>query len=412
MDPIAPPPAADAAGAPLRRGALAFILVTVVLDILALGMIIPIIPMLVVSLAGGEIASGAMIYGLFGTAWALMQFIFQPLLGALSDRVGRRPVILISNFGLACAYVMTALAPSLAWLLVARIVSGITAASVSTAYAYVSDVVPPDKRAPAFGKLGAAFGLGFVLGPAVGGLLGDIDPRLPFWIAAAMSFANGLYGLFVLPESLPPEKRGPVLWRRANPFGSLMLLRSHRELSALAVVGFLSALAHASLPAVSVLYVTYRYGFDALTVGLTLAGVGVCTMIVQGGLVGPIVKRLGERRTLILGLLLGALGFAGQGLAPTSWLYWSVIPLQALWGLANPAAQGLMTRRVHPTEQGRLQGAVGSIRGVTDLIGPTLFTQTFAHFIASGAVYVPGAPMLLAGALLLIGAGVATRTGR
>ena len=394
-----------------RQAALAFIFVTVVLDILALGIVIPVLPHLVEDFMGGDTAGAAKVYGLFGTVWALMQFISMPVVGALSDRFGRRRVILLSNLGLGLDYVLMALAPNLAWLFVGRVISGITAASISTAMAYIADVTPTDKRAAAFGKVGMAFGLGFVLGPAIGGILGSVDPRLPFWAAAAFSLANALYGVFVLPESLPPEKRRAFEWRRANPLGSLRLLRSHPQLSGLAVVVFLSNLAHAALPATFVLYAGYRYGWTERDVGFALASIGVCSAIVQGALVGTTVRRFGERRVLLVGLACGAIGFFAYGLAPTGALFIAAVPVVALWGLASPAAQGIMTRHIAPTEQGALQGAAGSIMGVATMIGPALFAGTFAYFIGAGTRWhVPGAAFMLASLLLVASAFVAART--
>jgi DHA1 family tetracycline resistance protein-like MFS transporter len=392
-------PPIPAARAP-RRAAFAFVFVTVLLDMLAIGIIIPVLPKLVVDFVGGDAADGARVYGLFGTAWALMQFFFSPVQGALSDRFGRRPVILISNIGLGLDYVVMALAPSLAWLFVGRVISGITAASISTSYAYVADVTPPAERAGRFGMLGAAFGVGFVLGPALGGLTGAIDPRLPFWIAAGLSLANALYGFFVLPESLAIERRAPFAWRRANPVGALALLRAQAQLIGLAGVNFLGNLAHAALPSIGVLYMMYRFGWNERTVGLTMAGVGVASIVVQGGIVAPAVKRFGERRALIVGLGFGVAGFTVFALAPTGPLFWLGIPLMALWGLANPSAQGLMSRRIGPHQQGQLQGANASLMGVANLIGPGLFTLTFAYAIGAAGGSVPGAPYLLAAALL------------
>ena len=393
-----------------RRAALAFIFITIVLDMVALGMIIPVLPHLIEDFLGGDTAGAAMVYGVFGTVWALMQFFAMPVVGALSDRFGRRRVILLSNLGLGLDYVLMALAPNLAWLFVGRVISGITAASVSTGMAYIADVTPPEKRAAAFGRVGIAFGLGFVLGPALGGLLGSVDPRLPFWVAAGLSLANALYGLSILPESLPPEKRRAFEWRRANPLGSLKLLRSHPELSGLAVVVFLSNLAHVALPATFVLYAGYRYGWDARDVGFVLAGVGVCSAIVQGAVVGPAVRRLGERRVLLVGLTCGAIGFFAYGLAPTGVLFIAAVPVVALWGLASPAAQGLMTRHIGPTEQGALQGAAGSVMGIATMIGPWLFASTFAYFIGEGTRWhQPGAAFMLAALLLALGAVVAAR---
>jgi DHA1 family tetracycline resistance protein-like MFS transporter len=399
--------------APARRAAVAFIFVTVALDMLALGVIVPVLPKLVLQFEAGDTAAAARIYGLFGTAWALMQFVFSPLLGALSDRFGRRPVILVSLFGLGLDYVLMALAPSLGWLFVGRVISGITAATFATAGAYIADVAPPDRRAAGFGLLGAAFGLGFVLGPALGGLAGSLHPRLPFWIAAGLTLTNAAYGLFVLPESLPPGRRARFAWRRASPVGSLRLLRSHRELLGLAGVVFLSAIAHDALPSTTVLYTHHRYGWEDRAVGLLLAGVGVSSALVSAVLVGPVVARHGERRTLLAGMALGALGFALYGLAPTGALFLLGVVPQALWGLRGPAMQGLMTRRVGPSEQGQLQGAQASLIGIAGLIGPGLFTQTFAACIAPDAlVPLAGAPYLLAAALLCAALALAWRSTR
>jgi MFS transporter, DHA1 family, tetracycline resistance protein len=393
-----------------RRGAVAFIFVTILLDMFALGLIMPILPKLVESFLNNDTASAARIFGLFGTAWALMQFFFSPILGGLSDRFGRRPVVLLSNFGLGLDYVLMALAPSLTWLFIGRVISGITSASVSTAFAYIADITSAEQRAAVFGKIGVAFGAGFIVGPAIGGLLGGLDPRLPFWVAAGLSFANTLYGLLILPESLPPDRRSPFRWKSANPMGSLRLLRSDRILAGLSVVNFIAQLAHAVLPSTFVLYATYRYGWDATTVGLTLAMVGVCAMMVQGAAIGPIVKHFGERRALLLGLCCGAVGFLIFGAAPSGPLFWLGIPVMALWGVAGAATQALMTRRVAPDLQGQLQGATGSVQSVSQLLGPFLFTLTFAYFIGARApLKLPGAPFLLASVLLVLALGIATR---
>jgi len=383
------------------RAAFGFVFVTVLLDMLALGIVIPVTPKLVVAFRGGDIANGATIVGLFGFSWALMQFVFQPVLGSLSDRFGRRPVIILSNLGLGLDYVLMALAPNLWWLFVGRLISGITAASFSTAGAYIADVTPAKKRAARFGLLGAAFGLGFVIGPAIGGVLGNIGLRLPFWGAAVLSLANATYGFFVLPESLPLARRAAFRWRKANPLGSLMFLRANPTLGRLAAVGFLQRFAHGALPSTFVLYTDYRYGWDAKAVGLALGAVGVSQMIVSGALVGPVVARLGERWTLFVGLACGVAGFASYALAPTQAIFMAALPMVALWGLANPALQGITTRLVGPTEQGMLQGAQSSLAGIADMIGPLLFTQIFAHAIAPGTpISLPGAPYLIAAALV------------
>jgi DHA1 family tetracycline resistance protein-like MFS transporter len=395
----------------VRGAAVAFIFVTILLDMLALGLIAPILPRLVESFVDNDTASAARIFGLFGTAWALMQFFFSPLLGSLSDRFGRRPVVLLSNFGLGLDYVLMALAPSLTWLFVGRVISGITSASVSTAFAYIADMTPPERRAAVFGKVGVAFGAGFILGPAIGGLLGEIDPRLPFWAAAGLSFANTLYGLLILPESLPRDRRSPFRWKSANPFGALHLLRSDRVLAGLSVVNFVAQVAHVVLPSTFVLYATYRYGWDTKTVGLTLAMVGICAMAVQGAAIGPIVRRLGERRALLLGLGCGAIGFLIFGAAPSGPLFWIGIPVMALWGVAGAATQALMTQLVAPDQQGQLQGATSSVQSVSQLVGPFLFTLTFAYFIGARApVTLPGAPFLLASVLLALSLVIAART--
>jgi DHA1 family tetracycline resistance protein-like MFS transporter len=395
---------------PARGGAVAFIFVTILLDMLALGVIMPILPKLIESFVDNDTAHAARIFGLFGTAWALMQFVFSPLLGALSDRFGRRPVVLLSNFGLAADYVLMALAPSLAWLFVGRVVSGITSASISTAFAYIADITPPERRAAVFGRIGAAFGAGFVLGPALGGLLGDIDPRLPFWASAGLSLANALYGLFVLPESLAPDKRAPFRWRTASPLGALHLLRSNAALAGLSVVNFIAQVAHVVLPSTFVLYATYRYGWDSKTVGLTLAMVGICAMVVQGLAIGAIVRVLGERSALLLGLCCGALGFLVLGSAPTGPLSWIGIPILALWGISGAASQALMTRLVAPDQQGQLQGATASVQSVSQLVGPFLFTLTFSYFIGASAPWqLPGAPFLLAAVLMVVCVAIAVR---
>jgi MFS transporter, DHA1 family, tetracycline resistance protein len=385
-----------------RQAAVVFIAITVVIDVLGFGVIIPVLPRLVQQFMGGDPSRGAAMYGVFGTVWALMQFFFSPLLGAISDRFGRRPVILISCFGLGVDYIVMALAPSIGWLLFGRIASGICAASFTTSFAYIADVSPPEKRAGAFGLIGAAFGIGFVLGPALGGVLGDIGPRLPFWGAAGLALLSACYGLFVLPESLPRGRRDAFRWRKANPVGSLDLLRSHRDLMGLAGINFLYQLAHCVLPSMYVLYTSYRYGWSARTVGLTLMMVGVLNILVQGLLVKPTVARFGERGAVYAGLLFGICGFGAFALAPSASWMWASLPVFALWGLASPGLQGLMSRRVAANEQGKLQGANGSITSIAGLIGPTLFTQSFAYFIdPHRALMVPGVPFYLAAALLI-----------
>lgn len=382
-----------------RKAALGFIFVTIVLDVMSLGLIIPVLPKLVEEFTG-DTARAAEMLGLFGTVWALMQFLASPVLGLLSDRFGRRPVLLASVFGFGLDYVLMALAPSLTWLFVGRLISGLTAASMSTAGAYISDVTSAENRAKGFGLIGAAWGVGFVLGPALGGMLGEFDPRLPFWAAATLALLNGCYGLFVLPESLPAERRTRFNWRKANPLGSLLLLRSRAQLLGLASVVFLVQLAHHVLPSIFVLYTAFRYGWGTGEIGIMLAATGVANIFVQAVLIGPASRTLGDRGMLIAGLAFGALGFAIYGLAPTPFWYWLGLPVFSLMGLNQPAVMALMTRRVAPSQQGQLQGANASIVGLTGLIGPGLFTLTFAWSIRTDPP-MPGFAVLLAAALLL-----------
>lgn len=383
------------------RAAFGFVMVTVMLDMLALGLMIPVLPKLLVQFEGGDVASAAKVTGVFGFFWALMQFVSMPILGALSDRYGRRPVILLSNLGMGLDYVLMALAPSLGWLFVGRLLSGVTSATVSTAMAYVADVTAPEQRAGRFGMIGASFGFGFVIGPAVGGVLGGYDLRLPFWVAASLSLLNACYGAFVLPESLPPDRRTTAI-RASWPLLSLGILLQPGRIG-LTLVSTLGSLAHDALPSVFVLYASTRYGWQEREVGLVMACVGVSTAVVSAVLVRPVVRALGERRTVLVALLCGAGGFFTYGAASTGAMFLAGIPLVALWGMSGPSVQAILSRSVDATEQGQLQGAIGSLRGLTGLVGPLLFTQVFAAAITT----VPGAPYLLASGLLLVAFAVA-----
>lgn len=398
----------------VRRAALAFIFITVLIDILSFGLIIPVLPQLLKTFVGGDIGKATVWHGLFATAFMVMQFFSQPIQGALSDRFGRRPIILISNLGLALDFVIMAVAQTLPLLFIGRLLSGITSASFSTANAYIADVTPPEKRAAAFGKLGMAFGLGFTLAPVFGAWLGTVNLRFPFYVAAVLCFANFCYGFFVLPESLAPENRTKKFeWKRANPVGSLKLLRAHPELFGLASVMFLMGLAHLVYPTTFVLYADFRFGWGLEMVGVTLAIVGVLTILVQGVLIGRIVNWFGERRALLFGLGCGALGFFFYGLAPTGYWFWAAMPIAALWGVANPAAQSIMTKHVTPQEQGRLQGAIGSLSSIAGILAPTMFTQTFAAVVGANLhSFWAGATFWLASTLLLIAALVAWRVTR
>ncbi|MEA1072718.1 TCR/Tet family MFS transporter [Sphingomonas sp. LY160] len=381
------------------KPALAFIFVTAVLDIMAMGIVIPVLPALIEEFSGSN-ASAGLWNGALVAAWAAMQFIFSPIIGSLSDHYGRRPTILLSTAGLAADWVLMALAPNLWWLALGRILGGITSSSFTTVFAYMADITPPEERSRAYGMIGAAFSAGFVAGPLVGGVLGEWGPRVPFWAAAALSGLAFLYGLFVLPESLAPEKRMAFSWRRANPFGALRLLRSHPELSGLAVVNFLLYFAHHVFSAVFVLYAAARYGWGALEVGLLLAMVGVLDMIVQGLVVGRVVKKLGDRRTMVIGLIGGAVGIACMGLAPTPLAFIAAMFPNAIWGLAMPTLQSLMTQRVSESEQGQLQGANNSVASIAGVMSPLFFGWIYTL----SATTMPGLSFLIAAGVLLAGA--------
>jgi DHA1 family tetracycline resistance protein-like MFS transporter len=372
-----------------RSARVAFIFVTLVLDTLGIGLVIPVLPGLVGHFVGSDTSQASRTYGVFVAAYAAMQFVFSPILGGLSDRFGRRPVLLSSLAGAAADYLLLAFAPSLPWLFVGRLIAGLTGASFSTATAYIADVTPAEKRAQAFGLIGAAFGIGFVIGPALGGVLGDVNPRLPFYVAAGLNFANFLYGVFVLPESLSQENRRPFSWARANPLGALLNLR--RYPMALGLTGTLicGQLAQFILQSVWALYTGQRFAFTARDVGLSLALVGVMSAVVQGGLVRAVMPRLGETRAVIVGLV--------------------IIPF-SLGGIAGPALQSTLSRQVPPNEQGELQGSVNSLQSVTSIVGPILGTNLLAYFGAPTAQpRIVAMPFYVAAALQCIGLALALR---
>ncbi|MCJ0826249.1 TCR/Tet family MFS transporter [Luteimonas sp. 50] len=397
-----------------RRAALAFIFVTVLIDVLSFGLIIPVLPHLIEGFVGGDTAHAAYWIGVFGTVFAAIQFFSSPVQGALSDRFGRRPVILLSCLGLGLDFVFMALASTLPWLLVGRVISGITSASFTTANAYVADVTPPEKRAGSYGMLGAAFGLGFIVGPLLGGWLGDVHLRLPFWFAAGLALLNFCYGLLVLPESLPPEKRAAKFdWSHANPLGSIGLLKRYPQVFGLAAVVFIANLAHYVYPSIFVLFADYRYGWGPREVGWVLAAVGVCSVIVQAGVVGRVVAALGERRALLLGLSCGLLGFGIYGFADVGWMFLVGIPISAIWGLAAPSTQALITRQVGSDVQGRIQGALMSLVSMAGIIGPGIFAGSFGFFIdPRSPLHLPGAPFLIAALLLGVAITIAWRYAR
>ena len=382
------------------KAAVTFILVTVTLDVLAMGLIIPVLPKLILDFLGGKMTSAADWNGWFSLVFAAMQFVFSPVLGVLSDRLGRRPIILLSNLGLGLDYVVMALAPSIPWLFLGRVISGLTSASIPTAMAYIADVTPKEKRAGAFGMIGVAFGIGFAFGPALGGLLSNVNPRLAFWVAAGLSLANWVWGFLFVPESLAKEKRKEFELRRANPVGSLTLLRSHHELWRLTTIQFLAYMAHNTF-SVWALYSIYRYNWNQLAIGISLMIAGICAAVISGGLTGRMVKALGERRTLYIGQFFGAVGMFIAGYAPIGALFLAAVPVISLWNISMPAAQGMMTHRVSEREQGELQGAISSLRSITFIIGPVLFSQVFAWFIAPNhRFHIPGAPFYLAAIML------------
>ena len=397
-----------------RKAALAFIFVTVLIDILAFGLIIPVLPHLLMQFTGGDVVKAAGWVGVFGVLFAAIQFFSAPVQGALSDRFGRRPVILLSCFGLGVDFIFMAVAQSLPWLLVGRVFSAVFSASFTTANAYIADVTEPAKRAQAFGMIGAAFGLGFIVGPAIGGELGHYDIRLPFWFAAVLALLNFCYGLFVLPESHPVERRTPRFdMRSVHPFAALSLLRSYPAIWGLAAVVFLVNLAHYVYPSVFVLFADVAYGWDERIVGRVLGAVGVLSVIVNAVLVKKIVGGIGERRALMLGLACGVVGFTIYGFAPTGTVFLMGMPIMALWALAMPSTQALVTRQVGPEVQGRIQGALTSLASLAGVAGPAIYTSIFALFIGDHApAKLPGAPFLLAGTLLLAALLVAWRFAR
>ena len=388
-----------------RKAAIGFILVTVFIDVLGIGIIVPILPELVREFTGGDSTTAARYYGVIAASYAFMQFIFAPLLGALSDRFGRRPVILISLLGLGIDYVIIGLAPNLWWLFAGRLIAGIMGASFTTANAYIADVSEPENRARNFGFIGVAFGLGFIFGPALGGVLGGVHLRLPFFVAAGLALINWLYGYFVLPESLAPENRDRFDLRRANPLGSLSVLRRYPLVAGLAVSFVFMFLAQRGLETVWVLYTGYRFGWDELTNGLTLALVGLMAAIVQGTLVKPVITRLGERRAVLAGVCISIFAFFFYGLASEGWMMLVIIVVGSLGGVAGPALQGLVAGAVSASDQGKVQGGLTSLMSLTAIVSPLVFTAGLFGYFTSGSavVHLPGAPFFL-GSLLLIAA--------
>lgn len=389
---------------------MGFIFVTLFLDVVGLGIVIPVLPKLIESLTNNQIATASTTYGLFVAVYALMQFLFAPVLGSLSDQFGRRPVILLSLLGSGIDYLVLGFAPTIAWLFVGRVISGVTAANFTAVTAYIADVSPPEKRAQNFGLLGAAFGLGFIVGPVIGGLLGQYGLRIPFFVVAGITLINFLYGLVVLPESLAPENRRPFDWQRGNPIGSLLALRRYPAVVGLALVIFLSGLGQTMLQSIWVLYTGFRFNWNTGDVGISLGVVGLSAILVQGFLIGRIVSRLGEVRSLMLGLAVSVVSYILYGLAPDAWMFYVIPFIAALSFIATPSAQAIVSRTVQANEQGAVQGALTSLISLSGIIGPLLSTYVFSYFIGPSApILLPGAPFFLGAFFFILGMIVAAR---
>ncbi len=386
---------------PARQPAVMFIFVTLVLAIVGFGLLIPVLPKLIVQFQGGDMANGSYDYGRVISVYALMQFIGAPILGSLSDRYGRRRIILIATAGSAIDYVIMANAPTLAWFFVARTIAGFTAGVLSTANAYIADVTPPEKRAQSFGLLGAAFGIGFIIGPVLGGLLGKYDLRLPFWVAAGCAAANWLWGCFVLPESLKPENRRAFSWRRANPIGALMALQRFPAVLGLAECYFIVTLSQILLQSTWALYTDYRYHWDPLQIGLSLMFVGVATGLVQALLVKKLVPKLGDTRAVVIGFCIAIVAQIGYGLAPYGWMIYAIICVGCLAGISQPALQSYITKHVPATEQGAVQGVFAGLASLAGIPGPFIASHSFGWAIAPGRTFhLPGIAFF-EGALLM-----------
>ena len=383
-----------------RKPALGFIFITLFLDILGIGLIIPILPRLIETLSGGDVSSASQTFGWLAALYSLMQFVFSALLGSLSDRFGRRPVILSSLFGSGLDYLLLAFAPTLPWFFLGRLIAGITGANITAASAYIADISPPEKRAQNFGIIGAAFGLGFIAGPALGGLLGNVGLRVPFLVASGLTLVNWLYGLLILPESLDRQHRRAFSWSRSNPVGSVIALKRFPVVLGLTGTFFLLYLGHNALVSIWVLYMSYRYGWTVGQTGLSLAIIGVMAAVVQGGLVRVAVPKLGERRAILIGLTISVLGMLGYGLATRGWMIYVILVAASLGGIAGPAAQGLISRGVPLNEQGAVQGALTSLASMAGIVGPPIATGLFGYFIGPRTlVHLPGVPFFLAAAL-------------
>ncbi|MBK8290789.1 MAG: TCR/Tet family MFS transporter [Flammeovirgaceae bacterium] len=386
-----------------RQAAIGFIFVTILIDTIGFGIIIPVLPNLIIELTHGTTSEAARIGGWLLFAFAIVQFLFAPILGGLSDRFGRRPILLGSLFGFGLDYIFLALAPTLPWLFLGRIIAGALGASFTTAAAYIADISSPEKRGQNFGMMGAAFGLGFVIGPAIGGLLGAYGSRVPFLAAAGLSLLNWLYGYFVLPESLKTENRRPFNWKRANPVGSLMNLKRYPVVLGLVASLVLIYIAAHAVQSNWSYYTMEKFGWGPAMIGISLAAVGLLIAIVQGGLIRIIIPAWGQKNSLYIGLALYSLGFFLFALATESWMMFAFLIPYCLGGIAGPAIQGIISSQVPPNSQGELQGALTSLMSATSIIGPLLMTQLFSAFTgSSNPYYFPGAPMVMGGVLTLL----------
>lgn len=393
------------------RPALGFIFVTLLIDIIGLGIIIPVLPALIQELTGGSLADASRYGGWMLFAYAFMQFICAPVMGGLSDRFGRRPILLASLFGFGLDYIFMAFAPTLAWLFVGRIFAGIMGASFTTASAYIADISTPEKRAQNFGLIGAAFGLGFIIGPTIGGFLGTYGSRVPFMVAAGLTLLNWLYGFFILPESLSPDHRRKFEWRRANPVGSLMNFKRYPVILGLVASLVLIYTASHAVQSNWPYYTIEKFGWDSKMIGISLAVVGICFAIIQGGLIRIIIPRLGNQRSVYVGLAFSTVGFVLYAIANQSWMMFAFSAVYCLGSIAGPALQGIISTTVPPNEQGELQGALTSLMSATSIIGPPLMTNTFAFFTdAQAPFYWPGAPMILGAVLMVISTFLARRS--
>ncbi|MEP1150488.1 MAG: TCR/Tet family MFS transporter [Balneola sp.] len=387
-----------------RKAALAFIFITVLIDVIGLGIIIPIMPALIVELTGEGLSKAAIYGGWLMFVYAFTQFIFAPFVGSLSDKFGRRPVLLISLLGYGINYILLGFSTTIFWLFTARIVSGMTGASITTASAYIADISSPEKRSQNFGLIGAAFGLGFIIGPVVGGLLGQYGTRIPFFAAAGLTLVNVLYGFFILPESLPKENRRSFDIKRANPLGSLKQLKSFPGISGLVVVFGLIYLASHATQSTWTYYTMEKFLWDEKMVGISLGVVGLCVAIVQGGLTRIVIPKIGEVKSVYLGLTLSCLGFLGFAFSPSGAIMLAMIIPYCLGGFAGPSLQGIVSNKVPQNQQGELQGALTSLVSFTAIFGPPMMTGLFGYFTSASAPFqFSGAPFFMA-ALLIIGA--------